>query len=285
MEYAGFAVRLNAGQAPFAYTLAPPPPPPPDTAGGATAAPLIRPRGEQEGTTPAASTTAAAAAAAYAAPVLPDAGADPCLLLTGEGQLEVPFPRPVRLAGSGHATLELLVRVDARPAEGQAFFLMGCSGACCMSRVSFESARRACMHGRHALPPYNNVPPQPNAHTHGGQTSASSSPTPASSLSTTPRAPPAPRSRPAAPRCPPPMTARRGRTTTTNSRSRSSACSCPWGSGRSWPWCSGAAPRHPRPARAAATATCWCTGMGSWWRPPPRPTSRCVGVFFPLSLA
>ena len=152
MEYAGFAVRLNAGQAPFAYTLAPPPPPPPDTA-GPTAAPLIRPRGEQEGATPAAS-TAAAAAAAYAAPVLPDGGADPCLLLTGEGQLEVPFPRPVRLAGGGDATLELLVRVDVRPAEGQAYFLMGCSGAflCLVCLLSLPDVR-ACTHAWTTRPP------------------------------------------------------------------------------------------------------------------------------------
>ncbi len=57
-----------------------------------------------------------------------DARLSPCLLLAGEGQLEVPFPRPIRLSG-GEATMEMLLRVDALPAKGERAFLMGCSGA------------------------------------------------------------------------------------------------------------------------------------------------------------
>lgn len=120
MEVAGFGVRLNLGQEPFAFAFAFTH----ENAEGSDASSspslTVRPLSQEQEQPPLPSPTT------YAAPVL-QARYDPCLLLSGAGQLEVPFPRPVRLSG-GQATLELLVRVDKLPGKGQRAFLMGCSG-------------------------------------------------------------------------------------------------------------------------------------------------------------
>lgn len=51
----------------------------------------------------------------------------PCVVLEGKGLMEMPFATPLRLTGSG-LTLELLVRLDALPAQGKRAFLLGAQG-------------------------------------------------------------------------------------------------------------------------------------------------------------